>query len=367
MRSRLPSLVLSLALLTPSWLALSAVAPGVAAAKPPPAPTADLPGSADSPLLGRYDGSFIVGYERKGLREFSLPLGPLEKVPERRDNHNNQLFEPKQKKELVGAYTRLAYLIPPERSPLEVVGNYADEIKRQGGKVLFECSGNSCGGDPKRGNAGGGGRMSLSMYLYPKDAVSEPHNSVGACLLRAQLTDRRYLAAELPQKGAHVSVYSFTVEPSACEKSLGGRTVALVQVVEGKERESKMTTVSAGELAKSIAEEGRAAVYGIYFDTNKAELKPESDPTLEQIAKMLQERSSLKVLIVGHTDNVGGYGSNLELSQRRAKAVVQALVSRYKIGADRLTPVGVSSAAPLGSNKTDEGRSKNRRVELVEQ
>lgn len=69
----------------------------------------------------------------------STPLAPLEKVPERRDNHNNSYFEPKQKKELVGAYTRLVYLIPPERSPLEVVGNYADEVKRQGGKVLFEC------------------------------------------------------------------------------------------------------------------------------------------------------------------------------------------------------------------------------------
>lgn len=362
MLSRSHSLVLGLALLAHSLLA-----PSVALAKPPPVPTADVPGSADSPLLRRYEGSLIVSQERKGLREFSLPLAALERVPQRRDNHNNALYEPKQKKDLVGAYQRLVYLIPPDRSPLEVVGNYADEVKGQGGKVLFECAGNSCGGDPKRGNAGGGGSMSLAMYLYPSDTVTDPHNSVGSCLVRSKVTDRRYLAAELPQKGAHVSVYSFTVEPTACEKALGGRTVALVQIVEGKQRESKMVTVSAGELAKSIAEEGRAAVYGIYFDSNQAEIKPESDPTLEQIAKLLQERSSLKVLIVGHTDNVGGYGSNLDLSQRRAKAVVHALSSRFKVSADRLTPVGVSFAAPLGSNKTDDGRAKNRRVELVEQ
>lgn len=79
-----------------------------------------------------------------------------------------------------------------------------------------------------------------------------------------------------------------------------------------------------------------------------------------------KERSSLKVLIVGPTDNVGGYGANLDLSQRRAKAVVQALSGRFKISADRLTAVGVSSAAPLGSNKTDDGRAQNRRVEIVE-
>jgi OmpA-OmpF porin, OOP family len=356
MRSSLASLVLGLAL----------VAPSVAVAKPPPVPTADVAGSADHPLLRRYEGSLIVSQEKKGLRELSLPLSKLERVPEQRDNHNNAVFEPKQKKQLVGAYTRLIYLIPPDRSPLEVVGNYADEVKRQGGKVLFECSGDSCGGDPKRGNGGGGGHMSLTMYLYPRDSMSDPHGSVGACLVNDRLTDRRYLAAELPQKNAHVSVYSFTVEPNACEKALGNRTVALVQVVEGKARESKMVTVSAGELAQSIAEEGRAAVYGIYFDSNQAEVKPESEPTLEQIAKMLQERSSLKVLIVGHTDNVGGYDKNVDLSQRRAKAVVQALVSRHKISADRLTPVGVSSAAPLGSNKSDDGRAKNRRVEIVE-
>ena len=362
MRSRLPSLVLGLALVAPSLLA-----PAVAVAKPPLVPTADVAGSADHPLLRRYEGSVIVSQEKKGLREFSLPLAPLERVKDQRDNHNNAVFEPKQKKDLVGGYTRLVYLIPPDRSPLEVIGNYQDEVKRQGGKVLFECAGDACGGDSRRGNGGGGGLMSLTMYLYPRDTVTDTYASVGACSVRDKVTDRRYFSAELPQKGAHVSVYSFTLEPTACEKALGGRTMALVQIVEGKERESKMVTVTAGELAKSISEEGRAAVYGIYFDTNKAEVKPESEPTLEQIAKMLQERSSLKVLIVGHTDNVGGYGSNLELSQRRAKAVVQALTTRYKISGDRLTPVGVSSAAPLGSNKSDDGRAKNRRVEIVEQ
>lgn len=356
MRSRLASLVLVLTLL----------APAAAVAKPPPEPTADLPGSADSPLLRRYEGSLIVAYERKGLREFSLPLAPLERVEGRRDNSNNQVFEPKRKKDLVGAYTRISYLLPPDVSPLEVTGNYTDEIKRQGGKVLFECAGDACGGDPKRGVAGGGGHMSLAMYLYPANSMTELYHSLGGCLLNAQVTDKRYLAAELPQKGAHVSIYAVTVAPQACERGFGNRTVAMVQIVEGKERENKMVTVSAADLAKSISEEGRAAVYGIYFDTNKAEVKPESDPTLEQIAQMLKDSPSMKVLIVGHTDNVGGYRANLDLSQRRARAVVQALVSRYKISSDRLTPIGVSSAAPLGSNKTDDGRAKNRRVELVE-
>jgi OOP family OmpA-OmpF porin len=288
-------------------------------------------------------------------------------VPDKKDNHNNQFFAPKQKKLLEGEYTRLVYLIPPERSSLEVSRNYSDEVKRQGGNILFQCAGDECGGDPKRGSNGGGGRMSLSMHLYPTDSFTDKYNALGSCLMNGPISDRRYFAAQL-KPGTHVSVYTFTVGPEACEKVTPNRTVALVQIVEGgKDVGSSMVTVNAAQLAESISTAGRATVYGIYFDSNQAEIKTESSPTLDQIAKLLTDTPSLKVLIVGHTDNVGGYGSNVELSQRRAKAVVNELSTRYKIAAQRLTAVGVSSASPLDSNKTEAGRAKNRRVEIVEQ
>jgi len=340
--------------------------PALASAKPTE-PTADLPGSKDSALLGRFKGSLIVSYEHKGLAEFTLPLSPLEKVAGRKDKMNNNYFEPKQKKDLTGAYTRLVYLLPPERSSLEVLGNYKDEITKQGGKVLFQCKGDECGGSPALGVGGGGGDMSLSMYLYPVSTLTDKDFSLGSCLVRPHLSDRRYLAAELPKQGAHVSVYTYSVAPDACEGAMPNRTVALVQIVEGQAAKNEMVVANASELARSISQEGRAAVYGIYFDSNQAEVKAASSPTLEQLAKLLQSQPSLKVLIVGHTDNVGGYRANLDLSERRAKAVVAALSSKYKIASDRLTPVGVSSASPLDSNKTDEGRAKNRRVEIVEQ
>ena len=339
--------------------------PALASAKPTE-PTADLPGSKDSALLGRFRGSLIVSYEHKGQAEFSLPLAPLAKTG-RKDENNSYYLEPKQKKDLTGAYTRLVYLLPPGRSSLEVIGNYADEITKQGGKVLFQCKGEECGGDPKFGVAGGRMHMSLSMYLYPVETVTDKFLSLGHCLVTPWISDRRYLAAELPKQGAHVSVYSYNVPPEACEGTMGNRTVALVQIVEGQALKNEMVVTNASELARSISQEGRAAVYGIYFDSNQAEVKSESSPTLEQIAKLLQDQPSLKVLIVGHTDNVGGYRANLDLSQRRAKAVVTALSTRFKIASERLTPVGVSSASPLGSNKSDEGRAKNRRVEIVEQ
>jgi OOP family OmpA-OmpF porin len=332
-------------------------------------PTADRKGSKDSPLLKRYEGSFIVAYEHKSFGELTLPLSPLVLVPDKQTQQNDHVHEPKQKKALEGSYTRIAYLLPAERSPLEVLRNYQDEIKSKGGKVLFECKGAECGGSPQRSSAGGGGDMSLAMYLYPPERVIDQHGTNGWCALAEQITDQRYTVAELPQSGAHVSVHAYTiVSPDrydAC-RALNGRTVAVVDIVEARDREKKMVTVNAGEMAKSIDATGRVALYGIYFDFNKADLKPESDATLQQIAALMKQNAALKVLIVGHTDNVGSFSFNMDLSQRRAAAVVAALATRFSIAKERMTPVGVSFASPVAPNKTEDGRAKNRRVELVE-
>lgn len=133
-------------------------------------PTVDRKGSKDHPLLQRYEGSVIVGYEQQSYSELTLPLSKLEPVPDKRDDHNNRYFEPNLKKSLEGPYTRLVYLLPANRSPLEVLRNYQQEIKGKGGRILFECNGEECGGDSTRSSSGGGGEMSLAMYLSPKAA-----------------------------------------------------------------------------------------------------------------------------------------------------------------------------------------------------
>lgn len=134
-----------------------------------------------------------------------------------------------------------------------------------------------------------------------------------------------------------------------------------------KEKMQQEVTADAESLAGSIKDTGKAAVYGIYFDTGKAVIKPESDATLSEIAKLLKKERSLKVNVVGHTDNVGGIDSNMKLSQARADSVVKALTGKYGIDAARLRAYGVASLAPVASNDTDEGKAKNRRVELVKQ
>lgn len=118
--------------------------------------------------------------------------------------------------------------------------------------------------------------------------------------------------------------------------------------------------------SKDLAESGHAAVYGIYFDTDKADIKPESEAALKEMAKLLNGSQKLSVFIVGHTDNTGEYLHNLKLSEARANAVVAALVAKHGIAAGRLKGLGVGPVAPVASNRTEEGRAKNRRVELVE-
>lgn len=123
----------------------------------------------------------------------------------------------------------------------------------------------------------------------------------------------------------------------------------------------------AKQMAQDIKATGKVALYGIYFDTDKATIKPESEPTLKEIAKFLKENASMKVYVVGHADSTGDFGHNQKLSQARAQAVVKELNAKYGIAAARLKGHGVGPLSPVASNSTTEGKAKNRRVELVEQ
>ncbi len=133
-----------------------------------------------------------------------------------------------------------------------------------------------------------------------------------------------------------------------------------------KQAMTQDVSITADAMAQGLSDTGQVAIYGIYFDTAKSDLKPESDPALAEIAKLMNAHPQLKVYIVGHTDMVGDATANLKLSQARAQSVVTALVSKNGVPAARLVPYGAGPYAPVASNKTDEGRAKNRRVELVE-
>ena len=142
-----------------------------------------------------------------------------------------------------------------------------------------------------------------------------------------------------------------------------GRDYTLL-IVENKPMEDEVT-IDAAALNKGISETGKIAVYGIYFDSGKSIIKPESKPTIDEIVKMLQQNPKLKIFVVGHTDSDGSVESNMKLSSDRAAAVVKALTENG-ISASRLKSSGVGPYCPVESNHTEDGKAKNRRVELVE-
>ena len=290
--------------------------------------TADIKGAQDHSLVSRYPGSFISEYQFVEFDEFTLPLGKAKAD-----------LTLEKSKHLEGKITRIVYDTPPGRSILEIYRNYESALKNGGFQVLFSCVNvDGCGRNPT---------------LYAAKGREDWSWSAG----------QRYLSAKLARAEGDVYLSLFVGQWSDLSR---GASVHLY-VVEIKPMEGGLVTVDAAALAGDIAQTGHSAVYGILFDTGKADVKAESADALAEIAKMLQQDPALKLLVVGHTDNAGALASNMDLSKRRAAAAVQVLMTKHGIAAARLMAQGAGPLAPVASNKTEEGRAKNRRVELVEQ
>jgi OOP family OmpA-OmpF porin len=140
----------------------------------------------------------------------------------------------------------------------------------------------------------------------------------------------------------------------------------ILTIVE-KEAMTQQLSANADAFADGLRTTGHIAVDGILFDTGKTTLKPESEQAIAEVAKLLQADAGLKIYVVGHTDNAGALAGNMQLSQGRAQSVVTALTKTHGIAAARLKAFGAGPYAPVASNDSEEGRAKNRRVELVKQ
>src|SRR4030042_3807301 len=194
---------------------------------------------------------------------------------------------------------------PP--SGLQIVRNYTNAMKKIGGQVIYEWE--------------DGGSQNTTMKLV--------------------------------KGGRETWVYVYAVEQNY--------TINIIE----KEAMAQDVVADASSMAKSINETGKVAVYGIYFDTGKSTLKPESITTLQVIAEPLKTDPALKLYVVGHTDNTGTFDANIKLSLDRANAVVDALVSQHGVNAASLNAWGDGPTAPVATNSSEEGKALNRRVELV--
>jgi OOP family OmpA-OmpF porin len=308
-----------------------------------PAPAADLPGSKDPAGVKRYAGSEIIGYRAPKFDEFLLPLGPP-----------TQMAPPAYVKSLKteGMVSRYTFLAPEGRSPAEVFRNYKLEFQRLGLVPLYEKGAGEKG------------------WFGPTFDQSAEEDQLGQILAYNENQERVQVAKSKDAKPTYyfvfVTAYLDGVIPERLQSAVAkNRALVELIVVAPQAMEQNMTLVNAEEMSKSLTDSGKVVLYGINFDTDKDTLRPDSEPTLKEIAKLLTDNPRLNVRVVGHTDNQGKADYNLDLSRRRAATVVRELTSKYAIAANRLDAFGCGLYAPVVSNDSEDGRAKNRRVELV--
>ncbi len=314
----------------------------------------DVAGGADHPMLKRFTGSALIGYKSAAWDQAVLPLSA--ETAHQQATGRDLL---KDRLDVEGKVTRLVYLAPPGKTPLEVYRNHQQALAAAGFKQRFACE-----RDCANLYFAWGKTVDVAAGMsWAKGGVPGQGNS-SYPLTSALNFDGRLWVGTLGKGGQDVHVLLYT--SSAADQSTNIAATYL-EFVEPKAMPTGQVMVDAKALQGGLEAEGKVALYGIYFDTGKAELKPESRPQLDEMGKLLQAQAALKVYIVGHTDNQGSLEANLQLSQQRAQAVVAALAGGYKIDARRLQARGVASLAPLAGNGNDSGRARNRRVELVAQ
>lgn len=311
---------------------------------PAAAACSDVAGAADHPLIPRYEGSCLIGYDARDFAALDLPTGKAVK----RDG----AWAGETAERLEGATTRLLYVAPEGRSSLEVFENYRAALLADGFEIVFACAGKDCGGNEAMGR----------QIVYPAERRLDSSGDLSRYAFSG-LKDDHYLAARSQDGGLWLGLYVAQNDFKRFPETYL-RAIAHLDVVQVGAMEQRM--LDAAAMAEALGETGRVAIGNVYFDFAQATLKPESAEALAEMARLLADNPTLQVYIVGHTDNVGSYEANLDLSRRRAEAVAGALVAEHGIDPARVVPAGVASLSPLASNRTEAGRAENRRVELVE-
>ena len=285
----------------------------------------DVEGSEDHPMISRYEGSYITNYQQFSYDRQELVTGMED--------------EEFVRTALEGEVTRIRYTAPEGRSELEVHRNYKLALQDAGFEIVYECVGDDaqCRG------------------VVDRDAPLGYDNTF------RNGSHRHYSLARLtnPVGDIYVAVYT-------ARRHGDNRSMLIILEEQPMETGKVQVQIDAETMARDIDEKGSVRIYGIYFDTDEATIQDKSEPALNEIGTLLEQNQDLKLRVVGHTDAVGDLEYNMDLSQRRAEAVVEFLTSGHGVSEDRLTPYGVGPLAPVAGNEDEDGRARNRRVELVQ-
>jgi outer membrane protein OmpA-like peptidoglycan-associated protein len=303
----------------------------------------DVPNSSDPAGMKRYEGSELVGYRAPKFDEYLLPLG----VPTSTDPPAY-----KKSQRIEGQVSYYTYVAPEGRTTAELFRNYKQEFARLNLDILYVKDADQPG------------------WFGPTFTKVAKASDIGDILAYNQDEERMVVGKSKEAQPTYYVVFVTAFRdcnmPDRLRKLMTkGRPLAQLVVVSADTMELKMTFVNADDMKLALHDSGKVALYGLYFDTDKDAVKAESQPTLAEIAKLMKADASLRLHVVGHTDNEGKPDYNLELSGRRAANVVAQLTSKYGIAANRLDAFGCGLYAPVASNEAESGRAKNRRVELV--
>ena len=292
---------------------------------------------ADHPMFSRYPGSEIIEHRQQQFARTQLATGFADK---------NNPAEPT-RRTFEGKTTTIIYELVGPQSALQVVRNYEQAFARAGLKTLLSCFNQTCGDQ-------------LSIALYRGNDKEPLYRRMLYDSIDNTTSDFGYVSAAGTANGAPFAAGVFIGRIRT-----GDRVYVGLDIVQGEPMKMDQIVVDLNQLTKGIREQGKVVLSGIYFDTDKDIVKPESEQALRAISDYLQKNPQQGFFVVGHSDTAGSYEHNVDLSRRRAQAVVTALTGKYAVAKPRLTAVGIGPVAPAGANATDAGRTRNRRVELV--
>jgi outer membrane protein OmpA-like peptidoglycan-associated protein len=320
--------------------------------RPAAAGAADLPGAKDPTGLRRYEGAEIIHYAMSPHDQYFMARG---------EGAVGAGFEKEERVE--GSIARVVYKVPLGTTSLDIFKFYQKMLADLGFQQTFKLD---------SGELYARSAKDFQQRFYFQADYAARKDQDGTPFQGAK--NQYYLTGRLVRDAETVNAAVFVAESDGLDwEEAGldhpiviryGQPVVGVDVISSMQANYQPVEVKAEEMAGALSRTGKIDIYGIYFDVDRANLRPESKGTLDEVAKLLKADPSLKLEVAGHTDNTGSAAHNMQLSSERAAAVVNALVATYGIDRGRLQAKGYGDSKPVAPNDIEPNRAKNRRVEL---
>ena len=293
---------------------------------------------SDNLTISGYQGSTLIGKYQSNYVQYLVAEGPL----------TREGFLKKSTPE--GELECFLYRGPAGRTALEVFRNYEQQLKKSGLGILFSCSDSKCLQDTYSG-------FFITLYGSTHNKV-EKRNTFPAKEITNIYSGQHYVSALW--KGTESNKY--VTIGIATDNDV---VYAYIDILTEKNMDTDMVEITANYIRDEIKKQGKVVIYETLFESGKSILMPSAATIINEMLAYIRANPPKTFYVVGHTDDTGNFDSNMTLSLQRAQRLTDELIKKGA-SAQQLTPKGVGPLAPVGTNQTEEGKQRNRRVELVE-